>query len=428
MPPMVSRRRAVLLSLILSVLLLLGRLISGKKSQIRGLSGKVDQPFVVGCVEPDVSAPRANASFVMLARNSDLHGVLQSISSLERHFNRWFHYPYTVLNDEPFTEEFKEKVEFYASSPVYFGVIPKEDWQFRPGTDEFEVGKHLIHQGDQSIKYGGLRSYHHMCRYFSGKFFDHPLVSQYEWYWRVEPDIEFFCDITYDVFVEMQKNNKVYGYNAFIGELGDTVPNLFRQTMRFKRKHAKVIKNTKLWDSIADCALSTGVNQKLENGKLGIMDGCTFNLCHFWSNFEISRVDFWQQPLYREYFEFLDNLGGFWRERWGDAPVHSLAVAMLLQPEQVHYFRDVGYTHTNIGHCPGNAPGRQIPASRYLPYNRRHDRIWASPDSEVVNGVGCRCRCPKDSSETEQHFCFRKHLVPVFGGFSKYNNYTIEFT
>ena len=25
-------------------------------------------------------------------------------------------------------------------------------------------------------------------------------MMQYDYYWRVEPDIEFFCDITYDPF------------------------------------------------------------------------------------------------------------------------------------------------------------------------------------------------------------------------------------
>ncbi len=27
-------------------------------------------------------------------------------------------------------------------------------------------------------------------------FFNHPLLLKYEWYWRVEPEITYFCDIT----------------------------------------------------------------------------------------------------------------------------------------------------------------------------------------------------------------------------------------
>jgi hypothetical protein len=38
---------------------------------------------------------------------------------------------------------------------------------------------------------------------------------------------------------------------------------------------------------------------------------------------------------YEEYFRYLDQTGGFFYERWGDAPVHSLGAVMLLNSSQV---------------------------------------------------------------------------------------------
>lgn len=38
--------------------------------------------------------------------------------------------------------------------------------------------------------------------------------------------------------------------------------------------------------------------------------------------------------------------------RWGDAPVHSIAVAMLLKTSEVHFFNDIGYKHNPLMHCP----------------------------------------------------------------------------
>lgn len=32
----------------------------------------------------------------------------------------------------------------------------------------------------------GSVSYRNMCRFNSGFFFKHPLMEQYQWYWRVE--------------------------------------------------------------------------------------------------------------------------------------------------------------------------------------------------------------------------------------------------
>ncbi len=40
---------------------------------------------------------------------------------------------------------------------------------------------------------------------------------------------------------------------------------------------------------------------------------------------------------YEEYFKYLDRTGGFFYERWGDAPVHSLGAVMLLNSSQVQH-------------------------------------------------------------------------------------------
>lgn len=50
---------------------------------------------------------RANATFVILTRNSDLDGIIRSIRDIEDRFNRKYNYPYVLLNEVPFTEEFK---------------------------------------------------------------------------------------------------------------------------------------------------------------------------------------------------------------------------------------------------------------------------------------------------------------------------------
>jgi len=86
-----------------------------------------------------------------------------------------------------------------------------------------------------------------------------------------------------------------------------------------------------------------GCDRKKEGG---------YNGDHFWSNFELADFSFFRSRQYMDYFEHLDNAGGFFYERWGDAPVHTLAVGMFLQMNEVHYFRDIGYRHSTMSHCP----------------------------------------------------------------------------
>lgn len=118
--------------------------------------------------ERQINEPRANAAFVVLARNKELDGVLQSIKSIERHFNRWFHYPYVFLNDGEFNSTFKETITNYTSAPVEFGKIDPTMWGYPDWVDKEVAREGIRKQGDAAIMYGGMESYHHMCRFYSG--------------------------------------------------------------------------------------------------------------------------------------------------------------------------------------------------------------------------------------------------------------------
>ena len=39
-------------------------------------------------------------------------------------------------------------------------------------------------------------------------------------------------------------------------------------------------------------------------------------------------------------------------QRWGDAPVHSIAAALFAKKGQIHFFDDIGYEHNPYTHCP----------------------------------------------------------------------------
>ena len=37
--------------------------------------------------------------------------------------------------------------------------------------------------------------------------------------------------------------------------------------------------------------------------------------------------------------------GGIYFNRWGDAPLHTIGVSLLLQKKDLHAFTDIGYRH-----------------------------------------------------------------------------------
>lgn len=290
--------------------------------------------------DENVDDDRVKATFVTLARNSELYDLIKSVRRVEDRFNRKYKYDWVFFNDEPFTDEFKNLTSAIVSGKTKYGLIPKEHWSYPEWIDLNKAEMSRAAMKAEGIIYGDMESYRHMCRFESGFFWQNPLLDEYDWYWRVEPGIQIHCDLDYDLFKFMRDNNKVYGFTISIYEFEKTIPSLWGHVKDFIREYPQHIAKNNLMDFISK-----------DNGE-------TYNLCHFWSNFEVASLNFWRSQAYRDYFNYLDKTGGFFYERWGDAPVHSIAAALFLPRDQVHYFEDVGYNHGVYTQCPLNAQFR----------------------------------------------------------------------
>ncbi|KAJ2711149.1 hypothetical protein H4R19_003386 [Coemansia spiralis] len=291
---------------------------------------------------PAVTPPaeRASAAFVILTRNGDLKDLRESLAQLEDRFNRRHNYPYVFLNNEPFSDDFKERISNVVSGECHFGLIPTAHWSYPDHINQTRAAEARKDMQDRKVIYGGSESYRHMCRYESGFFFRHPLMDQFKWYWRVEPGVKFGCDIDYDPFLFMEKSGKKYGFTISIKEVVETIPTLWNTTKEFMKARPELVPEPNLMNFVMDA--SGG-----------------YNRCHFWSNFEIASLDFLRSEQYLAYFEHLDRAGGFFYERWGDAPVHSLGVAMFLNKNEVHWFEDIGYYHGPLWNCPKGAANKK---------------------------------------------------------------------
>ncbi|KAI5899494.1 glycosyltransferase family 15 protein [Schizophyllum commune H4-8] len=277
---------------------------------------------------------KANAAIVMLARNSDLNGIVTSMKQMEDRFNKKFNYPYVFLNEAEFSSEFKERVTGLTDADVKFGLIPREHW-FQPDWIDEEKAKAAREDMVRNqVIYGGSVPYRNMCRFNSGFFYRHELLQDYKYYWRVEPDVKFFCDLDYDPFLIMEDQQKVYGFTISLYEYEATIPTLWQAVREFIEENPDLVPPDNAMAFLSD-----------DGGK-------TYNRCHFWSNFEIGDLDLWRSEAYMKFFEHLDKKGGFYYERWGDAPVHSIGAALFAKKEQIHFFNDIGYRHEPFQHCP----------------------------------------------------------------------------
>ena len=207
--------------------------------------------------------PRMNATFVTLARNSDVWEIAKSIRQVEDRFNRRYNYDWVFLNDQPFDDVFKRVTSSLVSGKTHYGLIPVEHWSFPEWIDKDKAEKVRQDMKERKIIYGDSISYRHMCRFESGFFFRQELMMNYEYYWRVEPSVELFCDVHYDPFRFMHENKKKYSFVLSLYEYYETIPTLWDSVKKFIKNHPEHI--------VAGNSM----------GFLSDDDGETYNKCHF---------------------------------------------------------------------------------------------------------------------------------------------------
>ena len=204
-----------------------------------------------------------NATFVTLARNSDVWDILKSMKQVEDRFNHRYHYDWVFLNDKPFDDNFKKFTSSMASGDTHYGLIPQEHWSYPDWIDQGKAKEVRKDMAQRQIIYGDSESYRHMCRYEAGFFFRHPLMMNYEYYWRVEPSINLYCDITFDPFRVMSEGNKSYSFVLSLYEYYDTIPTLWDSVKKFIGNHPEHLAPGNSMEFISDDG------------------GETYNKCHF---------------------------------------------------------------------------------------------------------------------------------------------------
>ncbi|KAK6203162.1 nucleotide-diphospho-sugar transferase [Scheffersomyces amazonensis] len=232
------------------------------------------------------------------------------------------------------------------SSQTFYELIPAEDWDKPSFIDDEKFEASISRSILDGVIYGGAKSYRNMCHFNSGYFYRQKRLLNYDWYFRVEPDVEYMCDFQYDPFELLRINNKIYGFVIAIPEYENTIPTLWQTVEQFMEENPELIHANNSLDFI------TSNDTSLNHWQPLVPSSSKYNLCHFWSNFEIGNLNFFRSEAYGKYFDFLDKSGGFYYERWGDAPVHSIGLNILADKNSIHHFEDIGYYHAPYLACP----------------------------------------------------------------------------
>eukprot|EP00755_Sulcionema_specki_P032996 Sspe_Gene.99914::Locus_74056_Transcript_1_1_Confidence_1.000_Length_1991::g.99914::m.99914/K10967/KTR1_3; alpha 1,2-mannosyltransferase len=308
------------------------------------LSGGTSEPYKPIPLSSYPSSPaKPRGVMITLTTSSRLPYLLRTLHSLPRPLP----HPYILFNNRPFTRGFRATVEkvLCRTGSVSFEVIPAAHWDVPDHIDRTHLYNRLRHYANDSlytsIPHMTSLAYRQMCRWFSGPFALHPALAPYDYYWRVDDDTKYFCSFPLDPILAVHAAGATLGYATAVLEIMATVPSLMTTILAYLQKHGRPFPPRAFLEG----------------------DNATYTGCHVWNNFAIGSLKFFRSAQYQDLFAHLDRSGGFFYERWGDAPVQSLGVAALAPRPSMLFLEYVGYGHDqfyhtplNTGHCARDVP------------------------------------------------------------------------
>ena len=68
----------------------------------------------------------------------------------------------------------------------------------------------------------------------------------------------------------------------------------------------------------------------------------------FYTNFELGKISWFLESEYMNFYQYLDDSGGFYTKRWGDAPVKFLGVNLFMNSKNIVPVNGFTYQHGGV--------------------------------------------------------------------------------
>ncbi|CAH1777906.1 unnamed protein product [Owenia fusiformis] len=236
---------------------------------------------------------------------------IKTLKQLDKFFIKRFKYPVVLFHEPDLTQSDKEAIRFSTSAEIIFHEVSfsTPDFLRKPAEDYMKVCPYPSHIG-----------YRHMCRFHTKLVFETEIMHTAEWYWRLDDDSNILQHIDYDIFKHMENQNYKYGYALISQERDDCVLGLKNNFTHYIKTHnlTPTFFNEWSWSDPVD---------------------------QIYNNFEIASLEFWRSSQVRDIIEYIDQSGGIYLARWGDAPIHTMIVSIFIPRAQIRVFTDIAYSH-----------------------------------------------------------------------------------
>ncbi len=225
----------------------------------------------------------------------------KSLPTLDKYFNDTFKYPVIIFYEKEFTSDIPA-LKNMSTSQLFFQEVQFVVPDFVGNLSHYKITCTHYEIG-----------YRHMCRFHSKIVYDLPIMTNFNYYWRLDDDSFLTRNVSYGF---------EYGYNNIQKDQAQCIINLWSNATAFIKMSKVKFKPRYFY-------------KWPERGM-------------FYNNFEISKTSIWKEEIYQEFIDYLDHARGIYVNRWGDAPIKSIGLSLFLDKSKLHKFRDIGYRHKGL--------------------------------------------------------------------------------
>jgi alpha 1,2-mannosyltransferase len=278
------------------------------KSVLRYLTANCDEEcarFRLLLLQRSNNQPKA--AFYYLAQAERISMLSASLLSVYRHFLKKFNYPIIIFHERSFGSSLQNLLRTHALGYHLFF----QEVTFR--IPDF-INVSAVSFNTSCVSH---ISYRHMCRFQAKSVYEEPILAGLEYVWRMDDDSELLSAVEFDVFSFMRDLGLQYGYVKIHYDALTCTVGLWKAAERFMR--LKHLKPTFFYE--------------WPDPKI------------YYNNFEVSALPVWLSQDYVDFIDYIDHLGGIYYYRWGDAPIKSIAISMLMPRNKTYNFASIAYRH-----------------------------------------------------------------------------------
>merc|ERR1740121_2364417 len=178
--------------------------------------------------------------------------------------------------------------------------------------------------------------YRAMIRWRSGPMFLEPALAGFDFAMTLDTDSYFPAPLGEDPFQLVDREGWVAAFPHLGRESASVVVNFMHHFLLYCRLKGLHARRTEMLASLVE-----------KNFKW-------YQQC-LMLDIEVLRLDWFRGGRYQDMFRYLDSTGGFWLHRWGNNPVRTFAVSLLLNDSDVRSLT-MPYAHQDYCSCGAGGP------------------------------------------------------------------------